>query len=300
MGHRQYDDVIKWKHFPRYWPPVKSLHKGQWHGGLIFSLICAWINAWVNKSWRWWLETPSRPLWSHCNEKSKQAVWKIHLDPQLAISKLGCGTLGISAMCMIWTSHYFHRNHWDLITHPCPNFANLFPEEEIGLEALGAITVSPRFPRYPQSISYFRSLRPESNQRDPFFITFWERHFQCILANSTTAEGNLCDQTLSLDDFTGFYEVRTYLSCDSPNLVIPCDDHSFNTLRPRQIGRHFPDDIFKWVFLNKNVGISINISLKFVPRGPINNIPTLVQVMAWHRSDDKPLSEPMMVRLEHG
>ena len=70
-----------------------------------------------------------------------------------------------------------------------------------------------------------------------------------------------------------------------------------NTLRPRQNGRHFPDDIFKWIFLNENVWISINISLNFVPRGPINNIPTLVQVMAWRRPGDKPLSEPMMVRL---
>ena len=70
-----------------------------------------------------------------------------------------------------------------------------------------------------------------------------------------------------------------------------------NTLRPRQNGRHFPDAIFKWIFLNENVWISINISLKFVPRGPINNIPTLVQVMAWRRPGDKPLSEQMMVRL---
>ena len=70
-----------------------------------------------------------------------------------------------------------------------------------------------------------------------------------------------------------------------------------NTLRPGQNGRHFPDDIFKSIFLNEHVWISINISLKFVPRGPINNIPTLVQVMAWRRSGDKPLSEPMMVRL---
>ena len=72
---------------------------------------------------------------------------------------------------------------------------------------------------------------------------------------------------------------------------------SVNTLRPRQNGRHFPDDIFKWIFLNENVWISINISLKFVPRGQINNIPTLVQIMAWRRLGDKPLSEPMMVRL---
>ena len=73
--------------------------------------------------------------------------------------------------------------------------------------------------------------------------------------------------------------------------------NKLNTLRPRQNGRHFPDDIFKWIFLNENVWISISISLKFVPRDPINNIPTLVQVMAWRRPGDKPLSEPMMVRL---
>ena len=71
----------------------------------------------------------------------------------------------------------------------------------------------------------------------------------------------------------------------------------FNTLRPRQNGRHFPDDILKWIFLNENVWISIKISLKFVPKGLINNILTLVQIMAWRRSGDKPLFEPMMVSL---
>ena len=50
-----------------------------------------------------------------------------------------------------------------------------------------------------------------------------------------------------------------------------------NTLRPRQNGRRFPDDIFSFIFLNENVQIAINISLKFVPRVPINNIPALVQ-----------------------
>ena len=49
-------DVIKWKHFSRYWPfvqgihrsPVNSPHKGQWRRALVFSLICVWINGWVN------------------------------------------------------------------------------------------------------------------------------------------------------------------------------------------------------------------------------------------------------------
>ena len=45
-------------------------HKGQWRGALMFSLICAWINGWVNQSWGWWFETPSRPLWCHCNGMS--------------------------------------------------------------------------------------------------------------------------------------------------------------------------------------------------------------------------------------
>ena len=72
---------------------------------------------------------------------------------------------------------------------------------------------------------------------------------------------------------------------------------SFNSLRPRENRRHFADDVFKCNFLNENVWILIKISLKFVPKGPINNIPALVQIMAWRRPGDKPLSEAMMVRL---
>ena len=71
----------------------------------------------------------------------------------------------------------------------------------------------------------------------------------------------------------------------------------FNTLRPRQNGRHFADDTFKRIFMDENVRILTNISLKFVPKGLINNIPALSQIMAWRRPGDKPLSEPMMVNL---
>ena len=70
-----------------------------------------------------------------------------------------------------------------------------------------------------------------------------------------------------------------------------------NTLKPRQNGRHCIDDIFKWIFLNENVRFPTKISLKFVPKGLINNIPLLAQIMAWCRPGDKPLSEPMMVIL---
>ena len=55
----QAPDVIKWKHFPRYWPfvqginrsPVNSPHKDPWRGALMFSLICAWINGWLSQGW---------------------------------------------------------------------------------------------------------------------------------------------------------------------------------------------------------------------------------------------------------
>ena len=58
-----------------------------------------------------------------------------------------------------------------------------------------------------------------------------------------------------------------------------------NTLRLRQNGRHFTEDIYKCILLNENV---------FVPKVLINNIPTLVPIMAWRRPGTKPLSEPMM------
>ena len=70
-----------------------------------------------------------------------------------------------------------------------------------------------------------------------------------------------------------------------------------NTLMPRQNRGHFADNIFKCIFLDENVWIAIHISLRIVPKGSINNILALVQIMAWRRSGDKPLSEPMMVRL---
>ena len=66
-----------------------------------------------------------------------------------------------------------------------------------------------------------------------------------------------------------------------------------NTLRPRRNGHHFWDDILKCIFFNENVWISITVSLRFVPNIPIDNKPALVQIMAWRRPGDKPLSEPM-------
>ena len=56
------------------------------------------------------------------------------------------------------------------------------------------------------------------------------------------------------------------------------------------------DDIFKCIFLNEIARIPIRISLKIVPRSPVNKKPALVQVMAWCRTGDKPLHEPMLTQ----
>ena len=71
----------------------------------------------------------------------------------------------------------------------------------------------------------------------------------------------------------------------------------FNTLRPRQNGRFFSRPHFKMHFLEWKVWISIIISLKFVSKRPINNNTALVQIMAWRRPGDEPLSELMVVSL---
>ena len=70
-----------------------------------------------------------------------------------------------------------------------------------------------------------------------------------------------------------------------------------NTLRPRQNGRHFADEIFKCILLNESAWISINISLKFAPKCQIKNIPAMVQIMAWRQPGDKPSPGPMIFNL---
>ena len=66
---------------------------------------------------------------------------------------------------------------------------------------------------------------------------------------------------------------------------------TLNLLSSTQNGCHFAGDAFKCIFVDENVRISIEISLKFVLKGLINNIPALAQIMAWCRPGDKPLSD---------
>ena len=150
--------------------------------------------------------------------------------------------------------------------------------------------------------------------------------FRLWLASSVTVAILDCHNTLQNDNETNMSLMwernLSSLSASGPHssikifspgisiLIIHLYHHHFNrgsnpdkkasfikALRLRQNGRHFPDNIFKWIFLNENVWISLKISVKFVPKVQINNIPALVEIMAWRRSGDKPLSQPMVVSL---
>ena len=76
------------------------------------------------------------------------------------------------------------------------------------------------------------------------------------------------------------------------DVIMLCRQSQINALRPRRHGRYFPDDIIKCIFVCENVWISIKISPKCVSQGTMNSIPALVQIMAWRRPGDNPLSEP--------
>ena len=116
-----------------------------------------------------------------------------------------------------------------------------------------------------------------------------------VLAN-LTAPRDFCSlvQTATLN---GIYQVSRPVKHITSTTTIIIAITMTLTLRPTHNGRHFADDIFKCIFLNENASIAIKISLKFVPKGPINNTPSFVQIMASRHPGDKPLSEPMMVSL---
>ena len=96
-GALTHDDVIKWKHFPRYWPfvrgihrsPVNSPHKGQWRGALMFS------------SWGWWFETLSRPLWRQCNDLKSTRSLSCRSLHVILVTKRSRSRLWMTPFCLM-------------------------------------------------------------------------------------------------------------------------------------------------------------------------------------------------------
>ena len=92
----------------------------------------------------------------------------------------------------------------------------------------------------------------------------------------------------------------TPLNCTARYNIDYVDLSFVNWLNTGHSGGHFADDIFESIFVNEKFCILIKISLKFVPKVPINNIPALVQIIVWRRPGDKLLSGPMIdILLEH-
>ena len=105
-------------------------------------------------------------------------------------------------------------------------------------------------------------------------------------------------QLISCSKRYQWFEVsfRNQITLSKMVAEISGDISAINSSLPGQNGGHFSNDIFKCIFVNKKFYILIWIPLKFVPKVPIGNKSTLVQVMAWRQIDDKPLPEPVLTQ----
>ena len=180
---------------------VNSTHKGQWRGTLMFSLICAWINGWVNNR-------EAGDMRRHCAHYDAIVMCCSisDLPPGRLLPAVPEGDTTLERHVTVgYTIFSFHPPHW--------------------------------------------SLQLDGDQR--------------CAARTKEMEGE---------------QRRNFMAHRGRN----------------KMAAIFPDDIFKCILLNGNVWILIKISLKFVPEGPINNIPALILIMAWCQSGNKPLSESMM------
>ena len=77
-----HDDVIKWRHFPRYWPFVRGIHRSRWIPRTKASDAELWCfldlrlnNRLSKQPWGWWFETPSWSLWRHSNATYSPLCW---------------------------------------------------------------------------------------------------------------------------------------------------------------------------------------------------------------------------------
>ena len=141
---------------------------------------------------------------------------------------------------------------------------------------------------------------------------------RCIVGYGTGALWGFCNPSIGLTNVCPWYVIARYwkdvvywnstLHADRwrpdvarTNGIIGLDTDLLclgilNSSLHGQNDRHFADDIFKCIFMNENICTSIQFSLKSVPKHPTINKTALVQVMAWRRSGDKPLLEPIPIQ----
>ena len=152
--------------------------------------------------------------------------------------------------------------------------------------------------------SWFNTLRPRRNEQhftDAIFkrIFFNENVWISIKISLNKGPVNNIAALVQIMAWrrSGDKPISESMMVSSPMHICVTRPQWVNSSSPGQNGHQFADDIFKCIFMNKDVWILINIALKFVPEGQINNITILIQILAWHQPGDKPLSESMMFRL---
>ena len=126
----------------------------------------------------------------------------------------------------------------------------------------------------------------DTHTKIPIQILFQIRHV--FLEEETTGNPSLINAHVVVNHWTKFRITFYTQICFRIQISEGIDHASF----PYTSNQFVKQNVA--VFFNENVWISIDISLKFVPKGPINNIPALVQIMAWRRPGDTPLSEPII------
>ena len=130
-----------------------------------------------------------------------------------------------------------------------------------------------------------------------FLLGFWRKLTLLKWCYTVFCYGVLNFECICMDQLASFIVLSAPKIAVSQDRLKTFDNNTFNTLRPRQNGCHFADDTSECTLLNENVWIFIEIYLKFIPKGPVNDIPALIQIIACCRPDGKPLSELMMVRI---
>ena len=212
-----HDDVIKWKHFPRYWPfvrgihrsPVNSPHKGQWRGALMFSLICVWINGWVNNR----KAGDLRRYRSHYDVTVMQRQWS------------GCKGFWLNDQCQMqlffnWVVRHFIWNLCGRVPGTIVRYACIPQLAEMSIHLLSTQVVGINVHTLGTCMT----------------IT--------IIGNIYAHYGALGDVMSILNAGRAIFTNPRY-SCDSAC----CLTRHLYTLRPEQNGRHFAYEIFKWMLL---------------------------------------------------
>ena len=171
---------------------------------------------------------------------------------------------------------------WDPIVHD-------LPQTPLLLSGPSLVVGSANHCQYPENVAWtFQNCRTVNihtvNDLADHPITCWVKstaNLRLYCDRSYLHSSLNCDKTISI------FSVPLSFAQPSPGILLGVVLMSritgilVNTLRPRQNGRHLPDGIFECIFLNENLGISISISLKFVPRGSINNNPLLVLIVTF-------------------